>query len=70
MATPVEMPKLGNRVEECLLAQWRKKKGNRVSAGEIIAEIETNKATFKLAAPAGLRENNENIESLCLSPLS
>jgi pyruvate dehydrogenase E2 component (dihydrolipoamide acetyltransferase) len=51
MATPVEMPKLGNTVEECLLAKWTEKKGEKVSAGETIAEIETGKATFELAAP-------------------
>jgi pyruvate dehydrogenase E2 component (dihydrolipoamide acetyltransferase) len=52
MATPVEMPKLGNTVEECILAKWRKNQGDAVSAGEIIADIETDKATFELAAPA------------------
>ena len=51
MATPVEMPKLGNTVEECLLAKWKKNKGDLVSSGEILAEIETDKATFELAAP-------------------
>jgi pyruvate dehydrogenase E2 component (dihydrolipoamide acetyltransferase) len=51
MATAVEMPKLGNTVEECVLAKWRKGKGEPVSAGEIIAEIETDKASFELAAP-------------------
>jgi pyruvate dehydrogenase E2 component (dihydrolipoamide acetyltransferase) len=52
MAKPVEMPKLGNTVEECILAKWRKNQGDAVSAGEIIADIETDKATFELAAPA------------------
>ena len=51
MATPVEMPKLGNTVEECLLAKWKKNKGDLVSSGEIVADIETDKATFELAAP-------------------
>jgi len=51
MATAVEIPKLGNTVEECLIAKWRKQKGERVSAGEIVAEIETDKATFELTAP-------------------
>ncbi len=53
MAIAVEMPKLGNTVEECLLAKWTKAKGERVSEGEIIAEIETDKATFEVPAPAG-----------------
>lgn len=51
MAIAVEMPKLGNTVEECLLAKWTKTKGERVSEGEIIAEIETDKATFEVPAP-------------------
>ena len=51
MATPVEMPKLGNTVEECLVSHWVKRKGDRVSAGELVAEIETDKATFEVTAP-------------------
>ncbi|RPI12776.1 MAG: 2-oxo acid dehydrogenase subunit E2, partial [Acidobacteriales bacterium] len=51
MATPVEMPKLGNTVEECILGKWRKNQGDNVAAGEVIAEIETDKATFDLTAP-------------------
>jgi len=52
MAIPVEVPKLGNTVEECLIAKWRKHKGDGVSAGEVVAEIETDKATFEVTAPA------------------
>src|ERR1017187_10360999 len=51
MATPVEAPKLGNTVEECLVAKWLKRKGERVSAGETVLEIETDKASFEVAAP-------------------
>ena len=53
MATPVEAPKLGNTVEECLIAKWLKAKGDPVSSGETIAEIETDKATFEVPAPVG-----------------
>ena len=53
MATPVEAPKLGNTVEECLVAKWLKRKGDSVSAGETVVEIETDKATFEVAAPVG-----------------
>jgi pyruvate dehydrogenase E2 component (dihydrolipoamide acetyltransferase) len=53
MATPIEMPKLGNTVEECLLAKWHKHTGDPVAEGELIAEIETDKATFELTAPVG-----------------
>src|SRR6185295_15147717 len=51
MATPVEVPKLGNTVEECLVARWCKRKGDAVSAGDVVAEIETDKATFEVSAP-------------------
>jgi pyruvate dehydrogenase E2 component (dihydrolipoamide acetyltransferase) len=45
------MPKLGNAVEECLLARWYKQRGDSVSAGEVIAAIETDKSNFELSAP-------------------
>lgn len=51
MATPVEVPKVGNTVEECIVAKWLKQKGDVVSAGDVIAEIESDKATFDLTAP-------------------
>jgi pyruvate dehydrogenase E2 component (dihydrolipoamide acetyltransferase) len=51
MAVPVEVPKLGNTVEECLIAKWRKRKGETVAAGEVVADIETDKATFEVTAP-------------------
>ncbi|MBL8025723.1 MAG: 2-oxo acid dehydrogenase subunit E2, partial [Fibrobacteres bacterium] len=51
MATPVLMPRQGNTVEECLLASWKKKKGDIVTKGESLADIETDKATFELEAP-------------------
>jgi pyruvate dehydrogenase E2 component (dihydrolipoamide acetyltransferase) len=51
MATPVEVPKLGNTVEECIVARWLKQKGEAVTAGDVVAEIETDKATFEVTAP-------------------
>ena len=45
------MPKLGNTVEECLLAAWRKQRGDTVTEGDVLAEIETDKTTFELTAP-------------------
>ncbi len=45
------MPRLGNTVEECLLSTWRKRKGDRVAEGEVIADIETDKASFEVPAP-------------------
>jgi pyruvate dehydrogenase E2 component (dihydrolipoamide acetyltransferase) len=51
MAITVEVPQLGNTVEECLIARWVKRKGDLVSAGDIVAEIETDKTTFEITAP-------------------
>ena len=51
MATPVEAPKLGNSVEDVIVAKWHKSKGDSVTAGAIVAEIETDKATFEVASP-------------------
>jgi pyruvate dehydrogenase E2 component (dihydrolipoamide acetyltransferase) len=51
VAIPVEMPKPGVTVEECLLVRWVRQAGERVPAGELIAEIETDKATFEITAP-------------------
>ncbi|MFH0922060.1 MAG: dihydrolipoamide acetyltransferase family protein [Fibrobacterota bacterium] len=52
MAAPILMPQQGNTVEECLLVAWKKKKGETVQSGEVLAEIETDKATFELESPA------------------
>src|ERR1039457_4602060 len=49
--TPVEVPKVGNTVEEVMVGEWRKHKGDQVTAGEVIAEIETDKTTFEITAP-------------------
>lgn len=52
MATSVEMPKPGNTVEECELTAWLKHKGDPVASGDVIAEVETDKASFEVTAPA------------------
>src|SRR5688572_28663615 len=51
MATAVEAPKLGNSVEECVITKWVKRAGDTVAAGELVVEIETDKATFELNSP-------------------
>jgi len=53
MATPVEVPKLGNSVEECIIGRWMKRPGDAVAAGDVVAEIETDKTTFEVTAPVG-----------------
>lgn len=52
MAIEVILPKWGLTMEEGTLVAWRKKEGDRVEAGEIIAEVETEKITNELEAPA------------------
>lgn len=48
MATAIIMPRQGNSVESCLLGEWKKNKGDKVSKGEIICEVETDKAIFEI----------------------
>src|SRR5258706_3240675 len=50
MATEVMMPKLAPSMEEGLLSRWLKKEGDRVSMGEPLAEIDTDKATMEMQA--------------------
>ncbi len=50
MATPVTMPKMGAEMAEGSIQNWLKKEGDKVSKGEIIAEIETDKSTVEMEA--------------------
>src|SRR5713226_10588718 len=43
----IQMPKLSDTMTEGTLVSWKKKKGDRVSASDVIAEIETDKATME-----------------------
>jgi len=52
MATEVTMPKLGEVMEEGVVLSWKKKEGDAVSKGEIILEIETEKAVAEVESPA------------------
>ena len=45
------MPKLSDTMSEGTLVAWKKKKGDQVSAGEVLAEIETDKATMEWESP-------------------
>src|ERR1700760_4803845 len=47
----IKMPKLSDTMTEGTLVAWKKKKGEQVSAGEVIAEIETDKATMEWESP-------------------
>ncbi|HEY9285462.1 MAG TPA: biotin/lipoyl-containing protein, partial [Pyrinomonadaceae bacterium] len=50
MATQVVMPKLSPTMEEGQLSRWLKNEGDRVSVGEPLAEIDTDKATMEAQA--------------------
>lgn len=47
MATIITMPRLSDTMEEGVVAKWLKKVGDTVKEGEILAEIETDKATME-----------------------
>ena len=50
MPTPILMPALSPTMETGTLAKWHVKEGDTVSAGDIVAEIETDKATMEVEA--------------------
>jgi pyruvate dehydrogenase E2 component (dihydrolipoamide acetyltransferase) len=47
----IQMPKLSDTMTEGTLVTWKKKKGDKVSTGDVIAEIETDKATMEWESP-------------------
>jgi pyruvate dehydrogenase E2 component (dihydrolipoamide acetyltransferase) len=47
----IQMPKLSDTMTEGTLVAWKKKKGEQVSTGDVIAEIETDKATMEWESP-------------------
>lgn len=47
----VQMPKLSDTMTEGTLVAWKKKKGEQVTTGEVLAEIETDKATMEWESP-------------------
>ena len=46
----ITMPKLSDTMTEGTLLRWRKKKGDKVAVGDILAEVETDKATMEMEA--------------------
>src|SRR5437868_12438740 len=47
MAEIVRMPKLSDTMTEGVIAKWHKKTGDKVKSGELLADIETDKATME-----------------------
>ena len=50
MAEIVRMPKLSDTMTEGVVAEWHKKVGDTVKNGEVLAEIESDKATMEFEA--------------------
>jgi pyruvate dehydrogenase E2 component (dihydrolipoyllysine-residue acetyltransferase) len=46
MAQVIEMPKLSDTMTEGVLRKWNRKEGDKISPGEVVAEVETDKATM------------------------
>src|SRR5690606_7201141 len=46
MAEVVRMPKMSDTMTEGVIAKWHKKVGDKVNSGEVVAEVETDKATM------------------------
>src|SRR4051794_23320141 len=49
--TPLLMPQAGNSMEEGTLLKWRVAVGERITAGQVVCEVETDKATLDVEAP-------------------
>src|SRR4030095_9074719 len=49
--TEIQLPKPSDTMIEGTLVTWKKKKGDHVSAGQVLAEIETDKATMEWESP-------------------
>ena len=50
MATEIPMPRLSDTMERGTVARWAKKEGDSIAEGEVLADIETDKATMELAS--------------------
>ena len=48
MADIVKMPKMSDTMTEGVMAKWHKKVGDKVKSGDVLAEVETDKATMDL----------------------
>lgn len=52
MAEQVILPRQGNTVESCIILEWKKSVGDAVSKGDVLCEVETDKATFEVESTA------------------
>jgi biotin carboxyl carrier protein len=61
--TDVKIPVLGESAKECVVSTWLKKDGDYVNVGDVICEVETDKATFEIPAESAgtLHLLNKNV---------
>lgn len=52
MATEILLPKLGMNTEEATIVAWRKREGDTIAVGDVLADVETDKAVIELEAEA------------------
>ena len=52
MAIPVILPRQGQSVESCAILGWKKSVGDPVKTGDVLCEVETDKASFEVESPA------------------
>ena len=73
MAIQIKVPAVGESITEVTIANWLKKDGDVVKVDEVIAELESDKATFELPASSGgvlkiLKQQGETVpigEAIC-----
>lgn len=51
MATAVVMPKQGQTVESCIIVEWKKQPGDAIAEGDVLVEVETDKAVLEVPSP-------------------
>ena len=74
MAEQIILPRQGQSVETCLILNWKKQEGQEVREGEVLVEVETDKAAFEVESTAAgtllkiLRQEGEDVP--VLSPLA
>ena len=52
MASEILMPRQGQSVESCIIIEWKKQEGDPITEGDILCEVETDKATFEVESTA------------------
>jgi pyruvate dehydrogenase E2 component (dihydrolipoamide acetyltransferase) len=69
MADVVTMPKLGFDMKEGVLVRWIKNEGEQVAKGEVLAEIETDKATVEVESSFSGILSNQLVETDAIVPI-